>query len=110
MLDPHDDFLDTPRKKALKRLSSNSMKSTSALVSQPKNRPWGKAIAMNLPTRKKADCELLTSVSCPMCLVFYEALGSDLGFCDHVVITIDLIARASRHRYNYLPPNTPPGF
>lgn len=72
VLDPHNDFVDTPHKKAHECPSRNSTKNTPAHVLhrealQPKNQSWGKAIATNIPIRKKVDCKLLIGILCPMC-------------------------------------------
>jgi hypothetical protein len=50
--------------------------------------------------RKQSERADLRGFECKECKEFYKVLGKEKGFCSHV----------SRHRGQFTPPETPPGF
>lgn len=102
-VDSHDDFLDSPRKKALSQ-------SQRAPLKVPRS-PWrvirfapANVAASSKPSHKKVDHEMLIGIPCNLYACFYNAIDENirLGSCDH-------IDRASRHRYARPPHLAHPG-
>ncbi|KAK1259162.1 Protein gamma response 1 [Acorus gramineus] len=136
--DPHDDFLDTPIENIRGNLNNaqieqvpdcavplpkdmdfnNSDEETQEMNVEPVQerphasipKPGGRVYKYIEPVRKKAERENLKGVECKQCKKFYDAVLPKDGVDGQRRIRCEHHDGVSRHRYRYVPPDTPEGF